>query len=150
MFFSEEQVSYLTTQFMPRLKDESKSAMLDVVCHGLSILGSAQKHKITHQSLSKNLVKLKELQSKIANASDLFPSSYLLEQNAGALLMAETSFSDAKRLLVELCEKLGGKVESVNSGKEVRLNLDKKVTCVFLNPNDNYEREWSYDHHDAE
>ena len=148
MFLSEEQVGYLVTEFMPRIKGESISAMIDVVCHGLSILGSAQKHKISHQSLSKNLTRLKELQSKITNAGDFFPTTYLLEANAHALLMAEISFSDAKRLLVELCEKFGGNVESGYLGQGVKLYLDNTVTCIFLNPDESYEREWSYDQND--
>jgi len=71
-----------------------------------------------------------------------------LEANAHALLMAEISFSDAKRLLVELCEKFGGNVESGYLGQGVKLYLDNTVTCIFLNPDESYEREWSYDQND--
>ena len=133
MFLSEEQVKYFTAEFMPRLKAESISAMIDVACNGFSILASAQKHKLTHQSLSKNLSKLKEIQCKIANATNLLPKSYLLNENAHALLLAETSFGDAKRLLIEICEKLGGKFETGYLGEGIKLYLDGAVTPLCQN-----------------
>lgn len=148
MFFNKKQVNFLASEFMPRLKEESISAMIDVACNGMSIIASAQKYDITHQSLSKNLLKLKELHKKIAYASSLFPSSYLLRENAHALLMVDESFVNAKRFLVELCVKLGGKVETMSSSTEVKLYLGETVTCIFLNPDASYEREWSYDQND--
>jgi len=149
MFLSEEQVNYLSTGFMPRIREESISAMKDVACHGLSILGSAEKHKITHQSLSKNLSKLKKLQSKIAGAENLFSKPYLLEEIARALLMANTSFVNAKLVLVKICEEHGGSVESGYLGQGVKMHLDSSVTCMFKNPDESYEYEWSFDQHDV-
>ena len=61
MLFNEEQVHYLTSQFMPRLKKDSVKAMIEVACHGYSILSADKKYSITYQSLSKNLINLKEL-----------------------------------------------------------------------------------------
>ncbi len=148
MFFDEDQVRYLTSQFMPRLKEDSITAMIDVACHGHSILSAAQKHSLTHQSLSKNLISLKELQGKIVTAKGLLPSGYLLKENASAFLMAEIPFSDATELLVKMCEKLGGRVERVNKDSAVKLYLDDSVTKIFLNPDDSYQYEWSYDHAD--
>ena len=149
MFLNENQVRYLTGQFMPRLKEESITAMIDVACNGFSILASAQKHKITHQSLSKNLINLKELQNKIIN-TDLFPSSYLLKENARALLMAEVSFSESVKILQDICNSLGGKTEYNRETGEVKFYLNGTLTTIFLNPNKSYEREWSYDHCDLE
>lgn len=146
MFFNEDQVRYLTTQFMPRLKEESISAMIDVACHGHSILSSAKKHSLTHQSLSKNLISLKELQNKILNAKGLMPSGYLLKENASTFLMAEMSFADAKKILIDICEKLDGRVEFGTEDSEVKFYLRDSVTVIYLNPDDSYEYEWSYQH----
>jgi hypothetical protein len=146
MFLNEEQVRYLTSQFMPRLKESSVSAMISVVCHGFSILASAEKYGLTHQSLSKNLINLKELQSKIVNAQGLLSSSYLLKENVHALFMAEMSFSDTTKLSHKMCEKLGGRVESDSLGKEIKLYLDETLTTIYLNPDESYESEWGYDH----
>ena len=146
MFFDEDQVRYLTTQFMPRLKEDSITAMIDVACHGHSILSAAQKHSLTHQSLSKNLISLKELQGKIVTAKGLLPSGYLLKENAHAFLMAEIPFSDASVLLVNMCEKLGGRVERGNKDSEVKLYLESSVTVISLNPGDSYQYKWSYEH----
>jgi len=131
---------------MPRLKEKSIAAMIDVACHGHSILSAAQKYSLTHQSLSKNLISLKELQIKIVTAKGLLPSGYLLKENAHAFLMAETSFLDATGLLVKMCEKLGGRVERDNTGTEVKLYVGDSITVIFLNPDESYEHEWSYDH----
>lgn len=150
MFLSEQQVNYLVSKFMPRVKVDSKSAMIDVACDGMSILRSARKYGVTHQSLSKNLLKLKDVQKKIRTASDLLPSSYLLKENAHALLMADVSFLKAKIFLSELCESIGGNVDTADSSNEIKLYLDGTVTCIFLNPDESYEREWSYDHNDAD
>jgi hypothetical protein len=133
---------------MPRLKEESITAMIDVACNGLSILASAQKHKLTHQSLSKNLINLKELKSKIMNASDLLPSSYLLKENAHALLMSEVPFYESAKILCNICEKLGGTVEQHKQHSEIQLHLNGTLTTIYLNPDKTYEREWSYDHCD--
>lgn len=146
MFFDEEQVRYLTNQFMPRLKEGSIMAMIDVACHGNSILSAAKKHSLTHQSLSKNLISLKELQGKIVTAKGLLPSGYLLKENASAFLMAETPFSDASSLLSSMCEKLGGTVEQGILDSEVKLYLDGSVTVIFLNPDDSYQYEWSFEY----
>ena len=148
MFFNKSQVQYLTSQFMPRLKEDSIKAMIDVACHGDSILSAAQKYSLTHQSLSKNLISLKELQNKIVTAKGLLPSDYLLKENAHAFLMAEIPFSDARELLVKMCEKLGGRVETSNKDNKVKLYLEDSVTTIFLNPDDSFEYEWSYDHAD--
>ena len=145
MFLSEQQVNYLVSEFMPRVKDNSISAMIDVACHGMSIIASAQKYDVTHQSLSKNLLKLKGIQKKIRIASDLLSSSYLLKENAHALLMADVPFQTAEHILNELCRSLGGTVDTADS-KEVKFYLEGTVTCIFLNPDESYEREWSYDH----
>jgi len=150
MFLSEQQVSYLVSEFMPRVKTDSKSAMIDVTCDGMSILGSAQKNGVTHQSLSKNLLNLKNVQSKIRIASSLLPSSYLLKENAHALLMSDVPYLKAKSFLCELCESLGGKADEAYSPNELKLYLNGMVTCLFLNPDESFEREWSYDHNDAE
>jgi len=150
MFLSEQQVNYLVSEFMPRVKGDSKSAMIDVAYDGMSILGSAQKYGITHQSLSKNLLKLKNIQKKIRMASDLLPSSYLLKENAHALLMADVPFLKAKKLLSELCESLSGKVDTADSLNEIKFYLNGTVTCIFLNPDKSFEREWSYNHNDAD
>ena len=146
MFFNEVQVRYLTSQFMPRLKEKSIAAMVDVACHGHSILGAAQKYSLTHQSLSKNLISLKELQVKILNAKGLMPSGYLLKENAHAFLMAEMSFTDAKQLLGDMCKKLGGRVDIGTEDSEVKFYLGDSVTVIFLNPDDSYQYEWSYEH----
>lgn len=145
MFLTEKQVRYLTSNFMPRLRNESIAAMIDVACNGFSILASAQKHKLTHQSLSKNLINLKELQGKIMNAKNLLPSSYLLKENAHALLMAEVSFSESEKILSSMCEKLGGKVELDREKNEYRFYLNENLIIIYLNPT-GYEREWSYNH----
>jgi len=150
MFFDEAQVQYLTSQFMPRLKENSIKAMIDVACHGYSILSIAQKYSLTHQSLSKNLITLKELQHKIVTAKSLLPSGYLLKENTHAFLMAELPFSDAVELLANMCKKLGGKVEIGNKDREVKLILEDSLTVIFLNPDDTYEHEWSYDHIDLQ
>ena len=150
MFLSEVQVNDLVEGFMPRVKEESISAMKDVACHGSSILASAQKHKITHQSLSKNLSRLKELQSKIAGAGSLLPSPFLLKEIAGALRMADISFVEAKSALVIFCEKHGGRTEQGYLGRGVRLYLDNTITCVFENPNNDYEHQWDFDQNDSE
>ncbi|EIY4754909.1 hypothetical protein MM181_003520 [Vibrio cholerae] len=65
MYLSEEQVKAIASELMPKLKAESITAMVDVVCNGLSVLGAAQRNGVTHQSLAKNVTKLKELQAKI-------------------------------------------------------------------------------------
>ena len=149
MFLKENQVRYLTSQFMPRLKGDSINAIIDVTCHGFSILASSQKYKLTHQSLSKNLINLKKLQGKIVNSEGLLPSSYLLKENTHALLMAKMSFLEAKILLLSMCEKLGGTVEFGEENKEVKMYLNDTMTAIYLNPkNESYEREWSYDHSD--
>ena len=150
MFFSEEQVRYLTNQFMPRLKEDSITAMIDVASHGHSILSAAQKHSLTHQSLSKNLISLKSLQDKIVNAKGLLPVGYLFKENTHAYLMAGLSFSETKELLVTMCQKLGGRVENDNIGNEVKFYLEGYVTVIFLNPDDTYEYEWSYEHGESE
>lgn len=150
MFLSEQQVKYLTTTFMPKLREKSVSAMIDVACNGMSILGSAGNNKVTHQSLSKNLLQLKKLQNKIAGASDKLPNSYLLEENARALLMAKTSFIEAKRLLIDLCRNLGGNDKPGNlSIEEVKLYLGGSVTCIYRNPDSGYQYEWGFGHNDA-
>lgn len=149
MFLSEEQVRYFTAEFMPKLKAESISAIIDVACNGFSILASAQKYKLSHQSLSKNLSKLKVIQCKIAEATSLLPKPYLLKENAHALLLSETSFRDAKRILIEFCETFGGRYEVRNLNKGINLYLDGTVTCVFLNPDKSYEREWSFDQNET-
>jgi Cu/Ag efflux pump CusA len=146
MFFTEEQVHYLTSQFMPRLKESSITAMIDVACHGHSILSAAQKYSLTHQSLSKNLISLKELQGKIVTAKGLLPSGYLLKENACAFLMAEMPFTDAKELLTNMCEKLGGRVEHGNEDSEVKFYFKDSVTVIFLNPDDSFQYEWSFEH----
>ncbi|MDA7746012.1 hypothetical protein N8878_01605 [Psychromonas sp.] len=150
MLFDDKQVQFLTSQFMPRLKEDSILAMIDVACHGESILSVAQKYSLTHQSLSKNLISLKGLQSKIESAKGLLPSGYLIKENAHAFLLAETSYSDAKELLVKMCEKLGGRVELGEVDSEVKFYLNDSVTVIYLNPDDSYEYEWSYDHYELE
>ena len=147
MFLSEAQVDYLVEGFMPRVREESVSAMKEVACHGLSIISSAQKHQITHQSLSKNLSKLKELQAKIAESGNIFPSRYLLEQIAVALHAAPTPFRDAKHVLATFCKNNGGEVELGYLGEGIKLYLDNTVTCLFENPDD-FEDEWSFDQHE--
>jgi hypothetical protein len=144
MFFNENQVRYLTSQFMPRLKEDPVKAMIDVACHGHSILGSAQKYGITHQSLSKNLINLKGLQDKIFTARGLFPSGYLLGENAHALLIAEVSFSESVKILQDMCHSLGGKVEYNEQTDEVKFYLEKILTILYLNPNKTYEYDWTY------
>ncbi len=145
MFLNENQVRYLTSQFMPRLKEESIKAMIDVACNGLSILASAQKHKLTHQSLSKNLINLKRLQDKISTAArELFPSGYLLGEVAGALLIAEVSFSESLKTLTGICNSLGGRVEYNERTGEVKFYLENTLTVIYLNPNKTYEYEWAY------
>jgi hypothetical protein len=78
----------------------------------------------------------------------LFPSSYLLKENAHALLVAEVSFSESEEILCSMCLKLGGKVERSQQNSEVKLYLNGTLTTIFLNPNKSYEREWSYDYCD--
>ena len=149
MFFSEEQVRYLTNQFMPRLKEDSITAMIDVASHGHSILSAAQRHSVTHQSLSKNLISLKSLQDKIVNAKSLLPAGYLFKENTHAYLIAGLSFSETKELLTIMCQKLGGRVEN-DKDNEVKFYLEGYVTVIFLNPDDTYEYEWSYEHGESE
>ena len=151
MFFNENQVRYLTSQFMPRLKEDAVKAIIDVACHGHSILASAQKYGLTHQSLSKNLINLKNLQNKISIASrELLPNGYLLGEVARALLIAEESFSESVKILQDICNSLGGKTEYNRETGEVKLYLNGTLTTIFLNPNKSYEREWSYDYCDLE
>lgn len=75
-------------------------------------------------------------------------TSYLLKENAHALLMAEVSFYESVEILRNLCQKLGGKVEQNTQSGEVQLYLKGTLTSIYLNPNKSYEREWSYDHCD--
>jgi len=151
MFFSEQQVNYLVSEFMPRVRIESRAAMVNVACDGMSILASAQKYSVTHQSLSKNLLKLNDIRKKIKLASDLLeknvdflPNSYLLKEIAHALLMADESYSETKKQLSELCLSLGGEIKKAESVNGVNLYLDGTVTCIFKQ-DETYERAWSYD-----
>jgi len=156
MFFSEQQVNYLVSEFMPRVRSESRSAMIDVACDGMSILASAQKYGITHQSLSKNLLKLNDVRKKIEIASDLFeenidllPKSYLLKEIAHALWMADEPYIETKNFLSELCLSLGGEIKKAESVNGINFYLDGTETFIFKQ-DENYEREWYYDHNDTD
>lgn len=65
MQLNEEQLRELAENFMLRVKAESINAMVDVLCHNLSVLAAAQKNGVSHQSLAKNLAKLKTLENKV-------------------------------------------------------------------------------------
>lgn len=144
MFLREDQVRNLTGQFMPRLKESSIAAMIDVASNGFSLLASAQKHKVTHQSLSKNLTSLKELQSKIVSAGSSLSASYLLKQNVIALLMKNVPFSDSVSIIGHMCEKLGGKIDSGGESGEFRMYLDDVLITIYLNPDESYDYTWAY------
>ena len=74
------------------------------------------------------------------------PSGYLFKENACTFLMAEVRFTDAKELLTNMCEKLGGTVEIGTKDSEVKFYLKDSVTVIFLNPDDSFQYEWSYEH----
>jgi len=148
MFLSEQQVTHLVSEFMPRIRKSSIPALIDVACNGMSILASSQKYGITHQSLSKNLLKLKETQRKIKEVPGLLPASYLFNENAHALHMSNAPYEQSKEILSEFCTALGGKVNIINSEK-VNFYLENTVTCIFLNPDESYDREWHYDHNEV-
>jgi len=74
MFMKEDRVRLVASQFMPKLKKESVDAMVDVASNGLSVLASATKQGLSHQALSKNLVKLEQLQHKIVNTASKLSS----------------------------------------------------------------------------
>ena len=131
---------------MPRVKEDSVLAIIDVACNGFGVLETAKKHGITHQSLSKNLISLKELQSKIVSAEGLLPSSHLLREYAHALLMENTPFKEASVLLETMCKALGGEHKAINDDKEIVFTFGESFTSIYLNPSEDYEREWSYDH----
>ncbi|MGL6528355.1 hypothetical protein ACSZM9_04315 [Aeromonas hydrophila] len=65
MQLNEDQLRELAENFMPRVKAESINAMVDALCHNLSVLAAAQKNGVSHQSLAKNLAKLKILENKV-------------------------------------------------------------------------------------
>ena len=146
MFYTEKQVRYLTSQFMPRVKEDSVSAIIDVACHGLGVLETAKKYDVTHQSLSKNLISLKELKSKLVQVEGVLPSSYLVREYAHALLMANTSFQEALTHVETMCKSLGGEVNVIKNSSEVMFTFGESLTSMYLNPSNDYEYEWSYDY----
>lgn len=145
MFLNETHVRRITKQFMPRVKSNSINAMVDVASHGLSILASAQKHGVTHQSLSKNLINFQKLQAKInaAKTTSTFTNSYLLEAYIHALIMDEVAYSKAIKYLDTMCKSLGGNMRVIDDNQEIILCLDNTLTSVFRNPV-SFEREWSF------
>ncbi|ELA6986473.1 TPA: hypothetical protein NJ084_004681 [Vibrio parahaemolyticus] len=150
MFMTEDRVRLVASQFMPKLKKESVDAMVDVASNGLSVLASATKQGLSHQALSKNLVKLEQLQHKIVNTASKLSSAYVLEQNAHALNASETNFDTAKAMLIQFNEVLGGTTEDGYLGDGVKLNIEGKVLCLFRNPDDTFESEWGFDVNEAE
>lgn len=150
MFMSEGRVRLVASQFMPKIKEESVNAMVDVAANGLSVLASAKKQGISHQALSKNLVKLEQLQHRIVTTACKLSSAYVLEQNAHALHGSATCFSKAKTILVQFNEALGGTHEDGYLGDGAKLYIEGQVLCLFRNPDENFEREWSFDVNDAE
>lgn len=150
MFMNEERVRLVASQFMPKLKEESVDAMVDVASNGLSVLASARKRDLSHQSLSKNLVKLEQLQHKIVNTASQLSSAYVLEQNAHALYANETDFATAKTVLIQFSELLGGTSENGYLGDGVKLYIEGQVLCLFRNPDNTFESEWGFDVNEAE
>jgi len=145
MLLREERVRFITEKFMPRLKCESVEAMVDVASNGMSMLAAANRRGISHQSLSKNLLKLKQLEDRIASTAAILSSFYLLKQNAETLYNAEVKFEQAKSVLTEFCKALGGKVEESRLVNGFNLYLDDQVLEVFLNPDESFDSEWSFD-----
>lgn len=91
MFMNENRVRLVASQFMPKLKRESVDAMVDVASNGLSVLASATKQGTSHQALSKNLVKLEQLQNKIVTtASKLSGLMYLSKMLMPCMLVKLT------------------------------------------------------------
>lgn len=150
MFMSEDSVRLVASQFMPKLKRESVDAMVDVASNGLSVLGSATKQGISHQALSKNLIKLEQLQNKIVTTASKLSSAYILEQNAHALHASEADFGVAKAMITQFGEALGGKTEGGYLGDGVKLYIEGQVLCLFRNPDETFEREWDFDVSEAE
>ena len=145
MLLSEERVRFIAEKFMPRLKSESLEAMVDVVSNGMSVLAAADRRGITHQSLSKNLLKFKQLEDNIASAAYKLSGSYLLSKNAEALYHSEVEFEESKLVLTEFCKALGGTVEESVSEDGINLHLDGQVLEVYLNPSDSFEYKWAFD-----
>ncbi|WP_318415817.1 hypothetical protein [Photobacterium leiognathi] len=65
MYFTEAQVKAIADEFMPRVKPESVSAMIDVLCNDYNVLRAAENNGVSHQSLAKNINRLKELKLKL-------------------------------------------------------------------------------------
>ena len=58
-------VIYVMEAFMPKLKDKSKAALIDIACRGAKVTSTAKKYGITHQSVSKNLARLTSIKNFI-------------------------------------------------------------------------------------
>ena len=65
LLLTENQVRKIVTGFMPRVTEASLNAMVDVLVNGFTQTGAARVHGVTHQSLSKNLIRFKEIVRKI-------------------------------------------------------------------------------------
>ncbi|MGO2391896.1 MAG: hypothetical protein ACTH69_07405 [Halomonas sp.] len=150
MFMNEDRVRLVASQFMPKLKQESVDAMIDVASNGMSVLASAKRKGISHQALSKNLVKLEQLQNKIVATASKLSSAYVLEQNAHALHASEAGFDTAKFTLIQFSEALGGTVEDGYLDDGVKLYIEGQVLCVFRNPDETFDSEWGFDINEAE
>ncbi len=150
MLLEKEQVELIALQFMTKLKTESINAMVDVAANGMSILAAAEKQGVSHQSLSKNLVKLNQLQNKIVTTASQLSSAYVLDQNASALYFSNADFDKVKLTLTHFCEALGGNVKHGYLGDGVQLFLDGKVLNLFRNPDESFESPWSFDMQEAE
>lgn len=150
MLLQENQVKLIASQFMSKLKSESIDAMVDVASKGMSVLGAAERHGISHQALSKNLVKLNLLQSKIVTTASKLSSAYVLNENAHALHFSNADFDTAKATLIQFCDALGGKIEYSYLGDGVKLYLDGQVLSLFRNPDESFESSWGFDKYEAE
>jgi len=65
LLLTENQVRKIVEGFMPRVTEASLNAMVDVLVNDSTQTGAARVHGVTHQSLSKNLIRFKEIVRKI-------------------------------------------------------------------------------------
>ncbi|ELA7318144.1 hypothetical protein ACS6BV_004711 [Vibrio alginolyticus] len=65
MSISEEELRSIVRNFMVKVKPETVSAMVEVICQNSSVLSAANKYGLTHQSLAKNINRFENIQFKL-------------------------------------------------------------------------------------
>lgn len=62
---SEQELRSIVSNFMVKLKPESVTAMVEVICQNSNVLSAATKNGLSHQSLAKNINRFKILQLQL-------------------------------------------------------------------------------------